>query len=795
MSTITLPGLSSGIDTTSLITQLVNVESQRLARYQVKQKSYETQKTALESVRSLVSALKSATGQLSDTSTLNTYNANSSDSDILTVSASSSATQGSHSIEVSQLATTETWIQDNSSYKYTTDYVGNGTFIYTYNHQTRSITTVANETTLQDLVNLINNDTGNPGVTASLLNHGGTYRLMLSGQDAGEDYQISVDTTYTETWKAATSLTKDGKDASLTTKISELTQFTKNGGLLGGEKITISGKNHFGTTLADKELTVNSLTTVGQLVDAINEMYDGVATARLDNGKIVLADNLSGTSLMEVSMSYDAGTEGDTAFTLPTMAVSTEGGGTPDVLNLGTFTKTQSSQSSRIKVDGYPTTSSAEVQKLTLGSTATGGSFRLTYNGVITDAIDYNATTGQIQAALTAKGITGITVGGDDLTGGATGYTTFTFESSAGDAGMLSMDSSLLAFSGSSSALFTESTKGNNGYLERSANTISDALSGVTISLKDVTEEGSPVKITVSRNTASVSSKVQSVVTAYNALMNELETQTEYNADSKSMGVLSTDMAVSYIKTQGRSPFLGIATGFLESFDSFTTAEDIGITFDGEGLMEFDTSIFNTAIDDDFTGVLNLLGANKISNNDTGVIEFYNASEKYTTAGNYDIEVDMNDSNEITDVRIKLSTESEWRHATWSGNLVTGPITFDKDGNPINPENSLQFTVDLTQSAGTYTSSISVKQGIMNKLDEYIDQILETDGRLDISGDILDDKISAIETKIEKENDRLTAYKARLVDKFARLEKTLALLQQQTASVSSLSSLYGSSSS
>ncbi|MCE5339746.1 MAG: flagellar filament capping protein FliD [Planctomycetaceae bacterium] len=792
MSTITLPGVLSGIDTSSLITQLVNVESQRLARYQTKQTSYETQKTALESVRSLVSALKSATGQLSDTSTLNTYNSSSSDTDILTASASSSATQGSHSVEVSQLATTETWIQDNSSYKYTTDYVGDGTFIYTYNHQTRSITTVAGETTLEDLVNLINNDTGNPGVTASLLNHGGTYRLMLSGQDAGEDYQISVDTTYTETWKAATSLTKDGKDAGLTTKISELAQFTENGGLLEGEKITISGKNHFGTTLADKELTVNSLTTVGQLIDAINEMYDGVATARFENGKIVLADNISGASSMEVSMSYNPGT-GDTAFTLPTMAVSTEGGGTPNVLNLGTFTKTQSSQSSRIKVDGYPTTSSAEIQRLTLGSTATGGSFRLTYNGVITDPIAYDATTEQIQAALTAKGITGITVGGDDLTGGTAGYTTFTFEASAGDTNMLSIDSSLLTFSGSTSALFTESTKGNNGYIERSTNNITDALSGITISLKDVTEENKPVKITVSRNTSSVSSKVQSVVTAYNALMEELDNQTEYDADTKAMGVLSSDMAVSYIKTQSRNPFMGLATGFLESFDSFTTAEDIGITFDGEGQMEFDASVFNTAIGEDFTGVLNLLGANKISNNDTGVIEFYNASEKYTTAGNYDIAVDLNGSHEITDVRIKLSTETEWRHATWSGNLVSGITTFDDDGNPISPENSLQFTVDLTQSEGTYTSSISVKQGIMSKLDEYIEGILETDGRLDISGDILDDKITAIETKIEQENDRLTAYKARLVDKFARLEKTLALLSQQTASVSSLTSLYGSS--
>lgn len=795
MSTLTLPGLTSGIDTSALIQQLMTVESRRLATYQLKRNSYTSQKTALDSIRTKVASLKSATSALSDVSTLNIFSTSTSDNDILTISASSDANPGSHSIEVNQLATTETWIQDASTFSYKTDFVGSGTFIYTYNHQARAINTIADETTLQDLVNLINNDTNNPGVTASLLLHGGKYHIMLSGRDAGEDYQISVDSKYTEVWKSAASLTDDGANAGLTTKITELDQFTLNEGILGGEKITISGKNHFGTTLADKEINITENTTIGQLIDTINEQFDGVATAKLVNGKIWLTDHNPDSSELEISFTYDNG-DGDTELNLPAMAVSTEGAGSPSVLPLGSFSKTKTAQSSKIKVDGFPTSASSEVQKLTTGSTATGGTFRLTYNGQTTGEIVYNASTVDIQTALEAlSGVNpgDIVVEGDRLSENSTGYTSFTFLSSAGDAKMISIDATDLSFSGASTAIITETVKGNNGYLERNSNSISDALSGITLNLKDVTETDKPVKITISRNTTSVSQKITVIAATYNDLINEIKLKTAYDSSAKKMGILSNDMALSYINTQSRDPFIGIASGFISTIDNFVQASDIGLTFDGEGKMEFDTNKFNEAINDDFNGVLNLIGANKTSNNENGLFEFYAASEKYTTAGTYDIEVDIDGSHQITDVRIKLSTESEFRsNSTWQNDLVTGLMIFDDDGTPVHPEHGLQFTVDLSQAEGTYSSTISVKQGIIGVLDEFIGEVLKTDGRLDISQGLIDDKSAAIQKKIEAEEKRLDSYKQRLVDKYARLEKTLSMLQQQMAAVGQLNSMYGS---
>jgi len=130
MGELRLPGLVTGIDTTELIKQLMAINSRRLATYKVQQMAYEEKSTVLNELRSKVSALETAASAISDASKLGSYKASSSDTDILTVSASLDANPGSHSILINQLATAETWIQDTSTFDYETDYVGGGTFIY-----------------------------------------------------------------------------------------------------------------------------------------------------------------------------------------------------------------------------------------------------------------------------------------------------------------------------------------------------------------------------------------------------------------------------------------------------------------------------------------------------------------------------------------------------------------------------------------------------------------------------------------------------------------------------------------
>ena len=788
MGELRFSGLSSGIDTTALVKQLMTVESRRLAEYQVSKMNYEKQTTALTDLRAKINALKSAASSLSDIDTMQIYTASSSNKDILTPTVSSTANTGSHSVDIDQLATTETWIQNTSSFSYKTDYVGGGSFIYTYNNQQRIITAVENETTLEDFVKLINNDENNPGVTASLLYQGGKYHLMLSGQETGEDYQISIDASSTEIWQADSAFTSSDTNTTWSTKIVDLDQFS---GTLGvSDKITVSGKNHAGSSLADTDLTITENTTVGHLIDVINEHYDGTAIARLENGQIVLTDTTSGASAMEISLSFS----GEATLDLPAMAVSTEGGATSESLasiNSAAFIETQNANNSKIKIDGYPSETTNEIQTLSItGGTPTTGTFKLTLKGETTAAIAYNATAAEIQAALEA--LSGVEAGdvlasGSDLPSGE-----IAFEFAGNLAGMDITKMTVSDDSGMDAGVISiaETTKGNDSWIHRNSNTIIDVLEGVSLSLSDVTDEGDPVIVTISRNVSTISKKIQAMVSAYNGLIDDLKTKTEYDAETKKMGLLSRDFTATFLKAQAKSPFSGIASGFIESINKFVQATDIGLSIDGHGNLEFDSEAFDDAISENYKSVLELLGAAKSGSSSNSAVQFYGASDKYTTAGIYNVKIEVNASNEIVSAKIKLSTETEYRDAaSWDGNIITFDNSFDDNGTPENPEHSLQLKVDLAE--GTYGTDanpviIQVKQGIFGSLEDTLAELLKTDGQMDISAEAIEEKISRMEDKIEKEEDRLERVEDRLTQKYARLEKILTAMQQQMASASSI---------
>jgi flagellar capping protein FliD len=670
MSTIRLPGLTTGIDTNNLITQLMAVERRALNRYEQHQSKWEDKKEALGTLETKLSNFRSSVRALSDADELRAFSSTSSDPDKVTADASYNAYEGNHTVVVNQLASTERWVH-TAGIEYFEDYVGTGTFIYSYDHQETMITTTAT-TTLEDLAGLINNDANNPGVTASLLYHNDSYHLVLNGNEAGTDYTIAVNASSTEVWESDSALTIGSDSAPLNTKITELDQFT--GSLGTGDKITIIGKDHNGVDITPVELTVTSNTKLTHLISEINDAFDGIAKATLVNGEIVLIDDLYGASGLEIGLSFTQGSGSSAELTLPTMAFEMEGGSTTaDLTDFAEadFTETQSAQDSQIRVDGYP---SAD-------------------------------------------------------------------------------------------------------WISRSSNTIDDVISGVTLHLHDTTD-ATGEEITLTRDIQSVKDKLTSMVNAYNLAVVHIQEKTGYNSDLKTGGVLMGDFIVSTIRSQIRTPLISRTSGFIVDINNFLSPAQIGLELDKDGILNLDTNVFDEAIAEDYMGVLALIGANKTGSSDSNTIEFYGASSKYTTAGNYDVEVEVT-GGAITSAKIKLSTESTWQDATYGGNIVTGNSTFDNNGDPIYPENGLQLSIDLSQD-GTFTATVRVKQGFTGAIEDTLDNILKaTTGSIDIDQEHVDYQIESLKDRIEFEEYRLTVKEKRFIKRFARLESTLALLQAQ----------------
>ncbi|MHC4633193.1 MAG: flagellar filament capping protein FliD [Planctomycetota bacterium] len=782
MSDLRLPGLFTGIDTTTLIAQLMAIERRTLNVYQERKAVWEERKSALNSLETSLSTLRTTLRALSDADELRAFTTTSSDSDKLTAEASNNTFEGNHTVIINRLANAERWVHTNGL-EYAEDYVGAGTFIYSYNHK-ETILTTTDETTLEDFVGLINNDANNPGVTASLLYFNNAYHLVLNGNEAGTDYEISINASSTEVWQADSALTVNSNNATLSSKIIDLDQFGTDP-LEGGEVIEITGTDHSGSPITQVDLSITSNTKLSHLIAEINDAFDGIAKATLENGEIILTDDTAGASSLSITLTYNANGSAAT-LTLPTMAVETEGGSTTasglnNNYEPGDFTESQSAQDSEIRVDGYPTPTAgiAEVQELTPTTTASGGTFTLTYDGETTAAINFNATTGAIETALEALSNVNsgdITVGGTRLN--QAGATTFTFRDTVGDVNMISIDSSNLTPSDPSNYVFVEQTKGDNyGWIKRSSNTIDDVISGVTLHLHDVTDANGE-EITLTRDIQSVKSKLSAMVTAYNAAVTYIKERTGYNEELKTAGVLMGDYVVSTIRSQIRDPLIVPTSGFIEDVDSFLIPGHIGFELDRDGVLSFDANVFDEAIAEDYMDVLALIGANKSGSSDSNTIEFYGASEDYTTAGTYDVEVVVS-GGVITSAKIKLSTESTYRDAIYSGNIVTGDSSFDDNGDPVYPENGLQLSVDLGQD-GTFTATVRVKQGFAGAIEDALDRMLKAaTGTIQIDQEHVDDVIKGMQTKIENEGYRLILKERRLVARFARLEKTLALIQRQ----------------
>ncbi|MCX5682448.1 MAG: hypothetical protein NT049_02030, partial [Planctomycetota bacterium] len=169
MASVSMSGLVSGVDTASIVQQLVAVEQQSVTRLQARKATIDATGSAFSTIADRVNSLKTALEDLRSASSLRAYNVSSSDDSVLTATATSDASEGGHTIVINRLASSERKVNAGTAALDTL--VGVGTFAYTYGGETRTVQTT-DTTTLEGLRDLINNDGGNPGITASILQYG-----------------------------------------------------------------------------------------------------------------------------------------------------------------------------------------------------------------------------------------------------------------------------------------------------------------------------------------------------------------------------------------------------------------------------------------------------------------------------------------------------------------------------------------------------------------------------------------------------------------------------------------------
>lgn len=217
MGIVSFGGLASGIDTNSLVAQLVALERRRsVGLLESQQGEAQAQQSALQTFDGKLAAVLSAADKLRDATSVLARKASSSDTSVLTVAAGSGAVRGTTQVTVNALAQGSIATSANGKTA-ATDTIATAAGSFSFQLGSGSVQTVSIDatTTLQGLSDAIN--ALGAGVSSSVVNLGTTaspdYRLRLASLDTGTSNQISIVTDNTD---LGVVVTQSASDASLT---------------------------------------------------------------------------------------------------------------------------------------------------------------------------------------------------------------------------------------------------------------------------------------------------------------------------------------------------------------------------------------------------------------------------------------------------------------------------------------------------------------------------------------------------------------------------------------------------
>ena len=187
----------NGIDVSSLVSQVLSSRNGALQLLQQQQTNLQNQAGLLNGINSDLSSLSSAVNSLTDIlGLLSAQSAQSSQTTVLTASAQSSATPGTHTVVVSSLASPSTLYTNPIADANTSVLLANAAsadIVFqlggTGGSHDIQISQGSNDT-LNSLVSYINNQ--NWGVTASVLNDASGSRLAIFSNSAGSASALSV---------------------------------------------------------------------------------------------------------------------------------------------------------------------------------------------------------------------------------------------------------------------------------------------------------------------------------------------------------------------------------------------------------------------------------------------------------------------------------------------------------------------------------------------------------------------------------------------------------------------------
>ncbi len=190
---ISLSGMASGLDTDSIISQLMALEQNKVTAVQKRQVSVTQHKTDLTNIKTKLDAVKSAASDLSSATLWKpAQTTTSSDTTKLDVSVLGGAGIGGHTIQINRLAASAQHGFSFSNTNLTSD--GKLTLAYSNDAASSMDIPVKAGATATDIATAVNASDKAP-VYAAVVKENGVERLVFSSRKTGDNSNFTVDTS------------------------------------------------------------------------------------------------------------------------------------------------------------------------------------------------------------------------------------------------------------------------------------------------------------------------------------------------------------------------------------------------------------------------------------------------------------------------------------------------------------------------------------------------------------------------------------------------------------------------
>ncbi len=831
---IAIDGLISGLDVTTLVERLLEVESTRVQQLQAKQTTYTDKITAYQNLNARLLALRTSASTLKKSSLFSGRTASSSDTDILTVSAASGAALGTNILTVQQLAKSS---QFSSNSFADTDKTALGTGDIRINvgtgtsQFTKVVTIDSTDNTLAGIRDAIN-DTAGDYVSASIVtvdNSDRPYKLLISAKTSGSEGQLSIDldATFKTTASGEAAGVGAGTATASTDDSNAKTYAFNNYPIDGTETVKIDG-----ATIASDMAAPSNITLTAQSGGALEEKktYYYRISAIDDSGETIASTEKSvhlDKAQKSVDISFDA-VSGATAYRIyRTGETPGSYSGSSLVAETTLTTYTDNTPATSLSA-GSPLDTST--QGYTVNYSTGAITFRSDQTGAVTLDYDYGLGFVETQEAQDA----------------------------------------IIKF-GSESSAFT---------VTKSSNSITDLIEGVTLNLVKA-DSTKPITFSVSASNSNVTGEVNGFIKNLNSVLEYIREVTLYDSDTGKTGLLFSDHAVQTVRSRLDSdlsnPVEGLTEGALyalsqagitinastgnyllddskfsgkltsvpdevrDLFAATGRTDDSDIKFTGStsktkasGRGGYSVSITRAATrasregQQDISGgltmseSLTIVSAGKtatitltsgmtatqvVSAINTGLVNAeVDAAAVYDSAtGKVTVRHDSFGSDyslSITSNRTEsdagstgLGTTLPSQETTYTGQDVAGTINGEaaegegqllkgKTGNTNTEGLILKVTItpESLASQGSAQGTVFFTRGVADRVDTLLEYLTDTNqnGPITSAVDLNEDRIDDVETAIETFLERSGRHRERLLSEFNKLE--LALGQLQTTS-------------